>query len=45
VHQSVGQEIKNNVKALYKKGVAYGSMRDNEKAIADLKIVDVLFSF
>lgn len=28
---------KNNVKALYRRGLAYGSMRDNEKAVADLK--------
>lgn len=29
---------KNNVKALYRRGVAYGSMKDNEKAVADLKV-------
>jgi len=34
----------NNVKALYRRGVAYGSMGDNEKAIADLKVVLTLES-
>lgn len=29
---------KKNVKALYRRGVAYGSMKDNEKAVADLKV-------
>lgn len=28
---------KNNVKALYRRGVAYGSMKDIEKAVVDLK--------
>lgn len=28
---------RNNVKALYRRGIAYGSMKDNEKAVADLK--------
>lgn len=35
---------RNNVKALYRRGVAYGSMGDNEKAIADLKVVLTLES-
>lgn len=29
---------KNNVKALYRRGIAYGSMKDIEKAVADLKV-------
>lgn len=35
---------RNNVKALYRRGVAYGKMGDNEKAIADLKVVLTLES-
>lgn len=35
---------KNNVKALYRRGVAYGRMGDNEKAITDLKVVLTLES-
>lgn len=27
-----------NVKALYRRGIAYGRMKDNEKAVADLKV-------
>ncbi|XP_012536035.1 70 kDa peptidyl-prolyl isomerase [Monomorium pharaonis] len=34
----------NNVKALYRRGVAYGSMGDNERAIVDLKVVLALES-
>lgn len=34
----------NNVKALYRRGVAHGSMGDNEKAIVDLKAVLTLES-
>ncbi|XP_050464897.1 peptidyl-prolyl cis-trans isomerase FKBP4-like [Cataglyphis hispanica] len=30
---------KNNVKALYRRGVAYGNMKNNEKAVADIKEV------
>lgn len=30
---------KNNVKALYRRGVAYGNMNNNEKAVADMKEV------
>lgn len=29
---------KNNVKALYRRGMAYGNMKNNEKAVADLKV-------
>jgi len=35
---------RNNVKALYRRGVTYGSMGDNEKATADLKVVLTLES-
>lgn len=35
---------KNNVKALYRRGVAFGRMGDNEKAITDLKVVLTLES-
>ncbi|XP_012223161.1 uncharacterized protein Bdbt [Linepithema humile] len=33
---------KNNVKALYRRGVAYGNMKNNEKAVADLKVAHTL---
>ncbi|XP_014480387.1 PREDICTED: 70 kDa peptidyl-prolyl isomerase [Dinoponera quadriceps] len=29
---------KENIKAFYRRGIAYGSMKDNEKAVADLKV-------
>lgn len=33
---------RNNVKALYRRGIAYGSMKDNEKAVTDLKAALIL---
>lgn len=35
---------KNNVKALYRRGVAYGSLKNHEKAVADLKVALTLES-
>jgi len=35
---------RNNVKALYRREVTYSSMGDNEKAIADLKVILTLES-